>query len=50
MWDLYRIALERTGPIATLIEWDMEIPALDRVLDEADKARSIWSRCVEEAA
>ena len=50
VWDLYRIALERTGPIATLIEWDMEIPALDRVLDEADKARAIWSRCVEEAA
>lgn len=41
VWDLYRYLLERTGPLTTLVEWDSNIPDLDRVLDEADKARSI---------
>ncbi len=38
---LYRAALERTGPVPVLIEWDQRIPALDVVLDEADRARAI---------
>jgi uncharacterized protein len=41
VWELYRAALRRCGPIPTLIEWDTNIPALDRVLDEADRARAI---------
>jgi uncharacterized protein (UPF0276 family) len=35
----------RHGPIPTLVEWDTAIPALDRVLDEADKARAILQAC-----
>lgn len=30
------------GPVPTLLEWDTNIPDLDRVLDEADRAREIW--------
>lgn len=49
VWALYRTALERCGPVPTLIEWDQNIPSLDAVLDEADKARAIFetvgSRC-----
>lgn len=41
VWALYREALERTGPKPTLIEWDTNIPPLDRVLDQADHARDI---------
>jgi uncharacterized protein len=41
VWDLYRETLARTGPVPTLIEWDQDIPSLDAVLDEADKARQI---------
>jgi uncharacterized protein (UPF0276 family) len=41
VWALYREALARTGPVATLIEWDQDIPSLDAVLDEADRARQI---------
>ncbi len=41
VWAMYRALLERVGPIPTLIEWDTNIPTLDRVLDEADRARSI---------
>ncbi|MGQ0505700.1 MAG: DUF692 domain-containing protein [Myxococcaceae bacterium] len=41
VWALYRYALGKTGAVSTLIEWDQEIPSLDAVLDEADRARSL---------
>jgi uncharacterized protein (UPF0276 family) len=41
VWDLFREALVRVGPVPVLIEWDQNIPSLDRVLDEADHARAI---------
>jgi uncharacterized protein (UPF0276 family) len=43
VWDLYAWLLERTGPVSTLIEWDQEIPSLDAVLDQADRARALLS-------
>jgi len=39
VWRLYDAALERFGPVPTLIEWDTDIPELAVLLDEADKAR-----------
>jgi|SRR6218665_289472 len=44
VWSLYRYVLERTGPVSTLIEWDQDIPSLDAVLDEADRARALMAR------
>jgi uncharacterized protein (UPF0276 family) len=41
VWDLYRRATARFGAVATLIEWDEEIPELDVVANEAVKARAI---------
>jgi uncharacterized protein (UPF0276 family) len=41
VWDLYRAALEILGPRPTLIEWDTGIPALEVLLQEADRARVI---------
>lgn len=42
VWALYRHTLERAGRlIPTLIEWDQDIPSLDEVLDEVDRARDI---------
>lgn len=41
VWALYEALLERIGPVSTLVEWDMDIPSLDAVLDEADKARAL---------
>jgi hypothetical protein len=41
VWDLYRRALGRTGPVSTLIEWDEDIPQLATLLAEADKAKAI---------
>ena len=38
VWALYEAALKRFGRVPTLIEWDSDIPALDVLLGEADKA------------
>lgn len=40
VWRLYDAALERFGPVSTLIEWDTDIPALAVLLDEAAKAHA----------
>jgi len=39
VWDLYRLAIELTGPVSTLIEWDDQIPELEVVLAEAARAK-----------
>lgn len=41
VWKLYRRACERIGPCSTLIEWDDDIPELEVLLAEADKAKAI---------
>lgn len=46
VWDLYRRALRRLGPVPTLIEWDTDIPAFDVMAEEAHKA----SACMQELA
>jgi uncharacterized protein (UPF0276 family) len=38
VWSLYSAALERFGPVPTLIEWDSDIPMLDVLVAEALKA------------
>ncbi len=40
VWQLYESALGRFGPVATLIEWDTDVPALDVLLEEAAKAQA----------
>jgi hypothetical protein len=39
-WALYETALRHIGPRPTLIEWDVDIPALDVLRDEARKAQA----------
>jgi uncharacterized protein (UPF0276 family) len=48
VWALYRAALRRFGPCATLIEWDTDIPALDVLLEEAATARAACASVAEE--
>jgi uncharacterized protein len=38
VWRLYARALARTGPVATLIEWDNHVPALPVLFAEARRA------------
>jgi hypothetical protein len=41
VWDLYEAAVRRFGAVSTLIEWDDNIPAFERLEDESERARSI---------
>ena len=41
VWQLFGAALERFGPTPTLIEWDTDVPALEVLLDEAQRAE-MW--------
>ncbi|MCX2542145.1 DUF692 domain-containing protein [Pseudomonas sp. COW5] len=41
VWSLYRQALERVGPVATLIERDNQVPAFDVLLAEAQQADAL---------
>lgn len=50
VWDLYRLALARLGNVPTLIEWDTDIPELEVLLAEADKARALMQDVLGSAA
>jgi len=38
VWKLFEHALERTGPVPTLIEWDNDVPSFPVLMNEALKA------------
>jgi len=44
VWGLYERAIERFGPKPTLIEWDTDIPPLDTLLAEAQRAQACLAR------
>ena len=50
VWSLYREVVSRIGAVPTLLEWDQDIPSLEVVLDEADRARAILAELTEVAA
>ena len=41
---LFVAALRRTGKVPVLFEWDTAVPALDTVLDEADRLRALMNQ------
>lgn len=41
VWELYRRALQRTGPVSTIVEWDDDIPEFEVVWGEAKKAAAL---------
>jgi len=41
VWDLYKTTIDLAGSVSTLIEWDDDIPELEVLLAEADRARVI---------
>ncbi len=49
VWKLYEHALRRTGPTATLLEWDAHIPSFEEVHREALKARSFMGEVAAHA-
>lgn len=44
VWEMYRFAWERFGPVATMIEWDDKIPEFPELMAELEKAKSVMSR------
>jgi uncharacterized protein (UPF0276 family) len=40
VWNLYRRAVARFGPVSSLVEWDDDVPELGRLLAEAELART----------
>ena len=49
VWDLYRLAVQRCGPVSTLIEWDDRIPEWAVLCAEAERARTVEAETLEEA-
>jgi uncharacterized protein (UPF0276 family) len=41
VWELYRTAIQRFGRISTLIEWDDQIPPLERLVAESQRAAEL---------
>jgi hypothetical protein len=50
VWELYRASVARFGAVPTLIEWDTDVPALEVLLAEAEKARTIMATAPDIAA
>ena len=49
VWQLFEATVAHLGPRPTLIEWDTRLPALDVLLDEAERARTL-AACARPAA
>ncbi len=41
VWDLFAFALERCGPVPTLVEWDADLPPLPVLCAEAAQAQNL---------
>lgn len=46
VWALYRLTIERAGAVSTLVEWDDDIPELEVLLAEAERARAERDRAL----
>ncbi len=50
VWDLFASTVGRIGPKPTLIEWDLDVPALPVLLGEAAAAQTILTKAARSAA
>jgi uncharacterized protein (UPF0276 family) len=50
VWALYAETIARTGPVATLIEWDNDVPAWQVLRAEAETAMAILARAARASA
>lgn len=48
VWDLFRLAWLKTGGVATLLEWDSNIPSFETCQAELRKAKTFMKESVEE--
>jgi uncharacterized protein (UPF0276 family) len=45
VWSLYARAVERAGPVPTLVEWDNDVPSWATLLAEARRADAVLAAC-----
>lgn len=45
VWDLFRYAWQRLGPVSTMVERDDNIPPVEELLAEVERARRIAADC-----
>ncbi|MEA3292736.1 MAG: DUF692 domain-containing protein, partial [Pseudomonadota bacterium] len=45
VWELYEFTIGLLGPRPTLIEWDVDLPEMRVLVDEAARAQSILEQC-----
>lgn len=43
VWQLYERALQRFGAVPTLIEWDNNLPQLERLMQEREQAQQVFN-------
>jgi uncharacterized protein (UPF0276 family) len=48
VWSLYREALLRIGPVSTLVEWDENVPPLERLAEESRRAAAVEAEVLGE--
>jgi uncharacterized protein (UPF0276 family) len=49
VWHLYRHAVRRFGRVATIVEWDENVPELETLRAESEKARRTEQETLDEA-
>jgi hypothetical protein len=47
VWALYGLVIDKLGPMATLIEWDAQVPAWPRLQAEAERAQAVLSAAAD---
>lgn len=47
VWDLYRFATQRIGAVASLVEWDENVPDWDTLVGENERARAVRRQALE---
>jgi len=52
VWELYAAAVRRFGRVSSLIEWDDQVPELERLVEESRSAAAVEARelAAQEAA
>jgi uncharacterized protein (UPF0276 family) len=47
VWDLYRFATQRIGAVASLVEWDENVPAWETLVGENERVRAVRRQALE---
>ena len=50
VWRLYEAVIARTGPMATLVEWDNDVPDWSVLREEVQSAQAMLHRVALQAA